>query len=417
MGDGGGMKELFTLVTVAEARDILARHWSPAPLDQEEVPLTSALGRVTAREIKAPEDVPGFDRSTVDGFALRAADTFGASEGMPGYVTVVGEVAMGGAPGGKLGPGECMQIATGGMLPAGSDAVVMVEHTEALDSTTLSILRPVAPGENVIRRDEDLKAGGVILPAGRRLRPGDIGLLAACGLTRVPVVRRPRVAIISTGNELVDPAAKPAPGQVRDVNTYTLGAMVEEAGGEVSHRWVVEDCFEQLYPRLEEGLAAADVTVISGGSSVGTRDLTAQLIEEAGRPGVLVHGVAVRPGKPTIIGLARGKPIFGLPGHPVSALITFDLFVRPCLERLQGRPEKKFYPTVRARLNRNVASAAGREDYVRVILHQEGEEITAEPVLGKSGLISTMARAHGLVRIPLHQEGFLAGEEVEVRLL
>ena len=181
---------------------------------------------------------------------------------------------------------------------------------------------------------------------------------------------------------------------------------MEEAGGEVSHRWVVEDCFEQLYPRLEEGLAAADVTVISGGSSVGTRDLTAQLIEEAGRPGVLVHGVAVRPGKPTIIGLARGKPIFGLPGHPVSALITFDLFVRPCLERLQGRPEKKFYPTVRARLNRNVASAAGREDYVRVILHQEGEEITAEPVLGKSGLISTMARAHGLVRIPPASRGF-----------
>jgi molybdopterin molybdotransferase len=381
------------------------------------VGLLQALDRITAKDMVVSEDIPGFARSIVDGDAVRAADTFGASEGLPAYLTVVGTIAMGEAVKKALGLGQCMKIATGGMLPDRGDAVVMVEHTEILDDDTRGILSPVAPGENVIQPGEDLSAGTVLLPAGRRIRPGDLGALAAAGATKIPVVRRPRVAIISTGDELVPPEQSPAPGQIRNTNTYTLGALVERAGGEVVSREALPDRYEQLLAALETALDRADLVMISGGSSVGTKDLTAGLIDAVGSPGVLLHGLAVRPGKPTIIGLARNKPIYGLPGHPVSAMVTFDLLVRPALWHLQGLSEKRYEASVKARLSRNIASTAGREDYIRVILRREGEEVIAEPVLGKSGLISTMVNAAGLVKIPLQTEGLLAGEMVDVRLL
>ncbi|MDI6631579.1 MAG: molybdopterin molybdotransferase MoeA, partial [Thermoanaerobacteraceae bacterium] len=340
-------------------------------------------------------------------FAVRAADTFGASEGLPAYLRVAGEVLMGRAPDGPLLPGEAWRIPTGGMLPEGADAVVMVEHTEEAGDA-VAVLRPVAPEENVVRRGDDVRAGQVVLQAGKRLRPHDIGLLAACGVTRVPVRRRPVVGIIGTGDEVVAAEAVPGPGQVRDVNTPALAAAVKAAGGDPRVFGLVPDELPVLREVLARAVAESELVLLSGGSSVGTRDLTLEAVSSLPGALVLFHGLAVKPGKPTVGAVADGKAVFGLPGHPVSALVVFEFLVRPLLE-----PERSTRPPVRVRLGRSLRSAPGREDYVRVALRIENGELVAEPVLGKSGLIATLARADGLVRLRLDAEGAAAGEMVE----
>jgi len=400
---------LFQVQTAAEAVEVLRRY---ADLNRPacECDLLEALGLVVARDIVAPEDVPGFDRSTMDGFAVRASDTFGASEGLPAYLEVVGEVRMGEAPGGELAPGQAYRIATGGMLPSGADAVVMMEYTEPVDERTVGVTRPVAPGENTVRRGDDIRAGEVLFTAGHRLRPQDLGLLAAAGVSRVPVLRRPRVGVITTGDEIVPVDQVPGPGQVRDVNSFTNFGLVAACGGIPVLYGIVRDDFGALHRTVARALDETDMVVISGGSSVGTRDMTARVIDALGEPGVLFHGLAVRPGKPTIGAVVGGKPVIGLPGHPVSAMVVFDLIVRPLLN-----PSERRFP-VRARITRQLRSAPGREDYVRVRLRREDGALVAEPILGKSGLIATMARADGLARIPLDSEGVQAGETVEVIL-
>ncbi|MDK2927433.1 MAG: molybdopterin molybdotransferase [Bacillota bacterium] len=410
------MDDFFHVRPVAAAREELFSRWQPQPLEVKRVPLTAAVGRVLAEPVRAAEDVPPYTRSTVDGYAVRAADTFGASEGLPALLDLLEDIRMGAVPQKALAPGQASRIATGGMLPAGADAVVMVEYTEELDATSFAVLRPVAPGENVIRAGEDAAAGEELLPAGARLRPADVGALAALGITTVPVGRRPRVAVLSTGDEIVPPEVTPAPGQIRDSNSYSLGAAVAAAGGEPVYLGLARDEYQAVLAGVRRGLEGADLVVLSGGSSVGVRDVAARVLAELGPPGVLVHGVALRPGKPVLIALCQGKPVFGLPGHPVSALVTFDLFVRPAIARLlrlKTRPQAG----VRARLARNLASAAGREDHVRVRLVETAEGLTAEPVLGKSGLITTLVRADGTIVIPPAREGLRAGEEVEVYLL
>lgn len=403
----------FTIVTVAEARERLLAAWRGGPTGSETVPLLAALGRVLAEPALAADDVPGFDRSTVDGYAVRAADTFGASEALPAMLNAGPPITMGADAGAPLRPGEARAVPTGGMLPQGADAVVMIEHCELPDNLTVLVNRPVAPGENVIRRGEDARAGAQVLPAGRRLRPGDLGLLAGVGLAEVRVRCRPRLAVISTGDEIVAPAERPGPGQVRDINSFALAAAVSAAGGEAELIGVIRDDAEAVRAALARALAAADAVVISGGSSVGQRDVTPGVINSLGAPGVIVHGVALRPGKPTILAVVQDKPVFGLPGHPVSALVTFDLFVRPVIRRLLGEAPA-FAGTVRARIARNIASAAGREDYLRVALEQRPDGLWAVPLLGKSGLISTLARADGLVCVALGRDGLVAGDEVEV---
>lgn len=400
---------LFQVRTAQEAVEVLRQH---ANLNRPsfECDLLEALGLVVAQDIVAPEDVPGFDRATMDGFAVRASDTFGASEGLPAYLEVAGEVRMGEAPPGELFPGQAYRIATGGMLPAGADAVVMVEYTEPVDERTVGVTRPVAPGENTVRRGDDIRAGEVLFAAGHRLRPQDVGLLAAAGVSRVPVLRRPRVGIITTGDEIVPVDQVPGPGQVRDVNSYTNSCLVTACGGLPVLYGIVRDDFQALRDTVARAVQETDVVVISGGSSVGARDMTARVIDSLGEPGVLFHGLAVRPGKPTIGAVVGGKAVIGLPGHPVSAMVVFDLIVRPLLHPGDRRL------TVRARITRQLRSAAGREDYVRVRLTDEGGALVAEPILGKSGLIATMARADGLARIPLDSEGVRAGETVEVIL-
>ena len=407
------MAELFQVLTPGEARERLLQHLTTA-LPSEDIPVQEALGRILAADIFSPIELPAFPRSNMDGYAVRAQDTFGATDGLPAYLKVGGEVPMGEAPRASVRPGEGVRIPTGAMIPEGADAVVMVEHTQEVDPSTIEVTRPVAPGENVVRGGEDVTRGERLLPKGHCLRPQDVGGLLGVGILTVSVVRRPRVVIIATGDEVVPPPVEPGPGQVRDINTYTIATLVLQAGGIPQPLGIIRDDFDALREAAESGITQGDALIISAGSSVSTRDMTAGVIGTLGRPGVLVHGVALKPGKPTILAVCGDKPVFGLPGNPVSTFVTFDLFVRPALYHLAASapPERA---TVRARLTKNVASAFGREDYVPVRLLEQGGEVLAEPVYGKSNLIYTLIKAHGLITIPLNVGGLSAGETVEVR--
>jgi molybdopterin molybdotransferase len=352
----------------------------------------------------------------MDGFAVRAADTFGATEGMPAYLEVVDEVFMGQAPRRTLARGETSRIATGGMLPDEADAVVMVEQTQEVGPTTIEALRPVAPGENVVQIGEDVRSGDPILARGHVLRPQDLGGLVALGVTRIRVARKLRVAIVSGGDELVDPEEEPGPGQIRDINSYTLAAQIRRGGHEACLGGVFPDEYAALEDAARQALAKNDVVILSAGSSVSARDMTAQVVDGLGRPGVLVHGVSLKPGKPTILAVCDGKPVFGLPGNPVSCMVTYELFVAPTLAYLSGAaaPPRR---SVSARLTRNIASATGREDYVQVRLEPGTDGgLDAVPVFGKSNLIFTLIRADGMLKVPLDAGGLNAGAQVEVVL-
>ncbi len=409
----GAAKELFNVLAPADALARL-RPYLRGPLRTERVAVEAALGRVLAEDLASPTDLPTFPRSTMDGFAVRAADTFGASEGLPAYLTVTGEVLMGRAPVGAPRGGEAFRIATGGMLPERADGVVMVEHTQEVDGSTIEVLRPVAPGEHVIAVGEDVRRGDPLLAHGHVLRSQDIGGLLAVGVTDALVAERLHVGIISGGDEIVPPSQSPGPAQVRDINSYTIAAMVERAGHVPLRLGIVADDFDRLDDAARQGLAESDVLILSAGSSVSTRDMTAQVIAALGQPGVLVHGVSLKPGKPTILAICEGKPVFGLPGNPVSCMVTFDLFVTPTLFLLSGCPDRPPRQAVPARLSRNVASAPGREDYFQVRLAQRGEELWAEPVFGKSNLIYTLVKADGMVRVDLDKGGLTEGEWVQV---
>jgi molybdopterin molybdotransferase len=409
----GRPRELFQVLTPRDAYAALAAHLSPAPR-VERVPTAGALDRVLADGLTAPEDLPAFARSTMDGFAVRAADTFGASESLPAYLAIRGEVLMGQPPPGAVPPGEALRIATGGMMPAGADAVVMVEHTQAVDATTIEVVRPVAPGENVVRAGEDVPAGAPLLARGHVLRPQDVGGLLALGITEVPVAARLRVGLVGSGDEVVPPDRAPGPGQIRDINTYTLAGLVRRAGHEPIPFGIAPDVAEALDRLARAALARCDVVILSAGSSVSTRDMAAEVIHGLGRPGVLVHGVSLKPGKPTILAVADGKPVFGLPGNPVSCMVTFGLFVAPALDALSGAAPGRVRPTIPARLARNVASVAGREDYLPVKLVPRADGVWADPVFGKSNLIYTLVHADGLVRIDLDRGGLARGDRVDV---
>lgn len=420
------MEYFFTVRTVSEAREILFSSWKVPTPDKEVVSLLDATGRILAEDVTSAEDIPPFSRSTVDGYAVIAEDTFGASSALPAILEVVEDIPMGAVPTKPIRRGQASRIATGGMIPQGSNACVMLEHTEPLDDSSILVQAPVAPGENIVVKGEDVRSGERILSAGHLIRHCDVGALAAVGLTSVAVFKRPQVAIISTGNEVVPPDEKPGPGQIRDINSYSLASRVKELGATPKLMGIVPDRYQTLMEKVEEALSGSDMVVISGGSSVGTRDLSLRVIEDLGPPGVLVHGVNIRPGKPVILGLCRSKPVFGLPGHPVSCLVTFELFVKPAIRALSGLDTGRYglaqdrwerYTGLTARLSRHVASAPGREDHIRVRLRESGGELWADPVLGKSSLISTMVHADGEMVIPAELEGLAQGTPVPVRLL
>jgi molybdopterin molybdotransferase len=325
------MPEFFNVLPPNAARELLFQHLTQR-LPAETLATTAALGRITAVAITAPHALPNFRRSTMDGYAVRAADTFGASDSLPAFLTVIGEVPMGRGTDIALGVGQCAIVHTGGMIPETADAVVQIEHTQLISADSpqppyeIEILRAVAPGQNVLQVGEDVQQQAEILPAGHQLRPQDIGGLLALGLTEVRVVRQPRVAILATGDEVIAPEQTPGPGQIRDINSYTVAAQTVQAGGVPILGGISRDNFAALQQAATAALAEADMLVMSAGSSVSVRDMTGQVIEQLGEPGVLLHGVATRPGKPTIVGVAGGKPVIGLPGNPVSAMIQFDMF-------------------------------------------------------------------------------------------
>ncbi|MDT3699279.1 MAG: molybdopterin-binding protein [Thermincola sp.] len=411
------MVELFKLMSVEQAWDIFRQNIVLPELKIEDVPLTNSLGRVLGKDVKSDINVPDFSRSTMDGFAVRARDTFGASESMPAMLDITGEVMMGQNADIPVGPGQAVKISTGGMLPEGADAVVMVEYTEQLDSRTLLVGRPAAPGENVVQRGEDIAEGANLVRAGTVIRPQEMGALAGIGIVSCPVVRKPRVGIMSTGDEIIDPAKVPGPGQIRDINAYSLSGIIEQAGGQPVMFGRVPDDFRQLETAVRQALDVTDIVVVSGGSSVGTRDVTSEVFNSLGQPGVLVHGISVKPGKPTILGVVQNKPVFGLPGHPVSAMVLADIFLIPLIRAGLGLgftdPQRR---TVKAQMGRSMASASGRVDYLRVVVREVEGKLMAEPVLGKSGLITTMVKADGIVIIPMTQEGLAAGQTVDVIL-
>ncbi|MFQ6031219.1 MAG: gephyrin-like molybdotransferase Glp [Dehalococcoidia bacterium] len=412
-----GMPEFFNVLPPEQALQILLdRLPPPGATGVEHVAISEALGRITSESIYASQNLPAFPRSTVDGFSLRAADTFGASEGLPAYFNVVGEVPMGRPPEVSLAVGQAATCFTGGMLADNADAVVMVENTQAIDADTIEVVRPVAPGENVIQVGEDVKEGEPLLPAGHLLRPQDLGGLTALGMTGLRVAKRPRVAILSMGDEVVSPEVQPAPGQVRDINSYTIAAMVLHSGGIPVRLGIARDEYSQQLSAARRGLAGADLLVLSAGSSVSVRDLTADVINQLGPPGVLVHGLSLRPGKPAVVGLADSKPAFGLPGNPVSAMIVFELLVRPVIYSLGGCTKLPEPTQATACLSQDIASAPGREEYLPVRLTVEKGEKVARPVFGKSNLIYTLIRADGLVQVPLDRAGLYAGENVVVRM-
>ena len=410
------MPEFLELLPPLEALTRLLESLAPSP-KPDEIDTAQALGRVTVAPVVAPHPLPAFPRATVDGYAVRAADTFGANDSLPAYLQVAGEILMGAAPSFELQPAQCALIHTGGMLPQGSDAVVMVEHTQSARPGEVEVLRALATGENVLKVGEDVAAGQEVIPAGARLRPAEIGGLVALGFVRVQVARRPRLGILSSGDEVVPPEVEPGPGQVRDVNAYTLGALVEAAGGQPVTYGIVPDQEAALRAVAARALAECDGVVITAGSSASTRDLTAQVINALGQPGVLVHGVNVRPGKPTILAVCDGKPVIGLPGNPVSALVIASLFVTPVVHALLGLRRAPFQPGVPARLSLNLPSQAGREDWIPVRLVPVADGYLADPVFGKSNLIFSLARADGLVCIPADATGLPAGELVQVVIL
>ena len=410
MADGAG-REFFTTRTVAEA---LAGFRPGRRTGTESVPLREALRRVPGEPVAAPHPLPGFARSTVDGYAVRAADTYGVSEGLPGYFAVAGTVVMGTEPDTAVTPGTAVIMPTGGALPPGADAVVMIEYTAETMPGTIEVVRPVAPGEGVVRADEDAKPGEVIIDGGRPLRPQDLGMLAAAGVTSVTVRKKPVVTIFSTGDEVV-PADTPQlkPGQVRDATAAALAALVADAGGEPVLGGIVPDDPGALEKALRGALPASDVLVISAGSSVGVRDETANAVARLGEPGIWCHGLAIKPGKPTLLAECAGVPVIGLPGNPRSALVVFRLIGMPVVRLVGGCESPPPQPSTRARLSRDLASAAGRLDVVQVTV---GEDGVATPVFGLSALLSVLTAADGYIVIPDEATGLRAGSEVEVIL-
>ncbi len=401
-------REFFTAITVSAA---LAGFRPARRTTIESVPLGESLGRVLAVDATATEPLPGFPRATVDGFAVQAADTYGASEGLPSYLRLAGAVRMGAAPGVAVSPGTCVAIPTGAVIPDGADSVVMVEYTAETMEGTIEVTRPVAPGAGLVRADEDVAAGGVLVSAGRPLRASELGLLAAAGVTTVHVHVRPRVAIISTGDEVVPPStAKLAAGQVRDATASALAGLVHEAGGDPFTAGIVSDDRDALEHAVREVLGCADLVVISAGSSVGARDETAGAVAALGT--IWCHGLAIKPGKPTLLAECDGVPVIGLPGNPLSALVVFRLIGTPVVFRLAGCEAPPPEPSTRARLSRDLPSAAGRLDIVQVTMH----EGVAAPLFGPSALLSVLTRADGYIVVPEPATGLDGGTEVEVIL-
>jgi molybdopterin molybdotransferase len=408
-----------TFFKVLAPQEALRLLLSIEPVEAERIASVTGRARVLAEDLYSTVDLPHFHRAAMDGYAVKAKDTFGASQSLPAYLKLAGVVEMGKEAAQPLAPGEAVRISTGGMMPPESDAVVMVEYSDETSAGLVEIHRAVSPWQNVIQIGDDIKQGELVFKRGRRLRAHDLGALTGVGISSIAVYKRARIALISTGDEIVDADTVPSPGQVRNINQHSLAGLIEECGGELKDWGVVRDDRGALKCAIGEALGWADLVLLSGGSSMGAKDIALETILSFPDSEFVFHGISIAPGKPTIFAKACGKPILGLPGYPVSALVIFDLFAAPMIRRLGGETAEalgRFARTVKAKLKTNVASQIGREDYVRVTLEGGPGELAATPLPSKSGAIFTLVKADGMVRIEMNQDGLEQGEEVDVIL-
>lgn len=400
---------MFTVKTPDEVFETIEKEF-PGVLGEETAALHECCGRVLSRDVTASEYVPGFDRSTVDGYAVMARDTFGCSESIPAMLELSGSVLMGASAGEALAPGTCRAVPTGGAVPEGSDAVVMIEYTEDYGDGSIGILKPISPGQNLIYRGDDVYPGKAVLSAGRTITASDVGSLAAMGITWVSVYKRPVIGIISTGDELVEPASVPGGGQIRDANGPMLAALCGQLGAETIGYGIVRDEWDRMQEVFARAISECDILLISGGTSVGEKDQTTRIIEANG--GLLFHGIAMKPGKPTILGKVSGKPVFGLPGHPVAAFFSTWLYVRFLIAQMNGC--RLPLRTVEAELAEAISANHGRAEYISVRLTEQDGRLIAHPVHTKSGLITSLAGTDGFISIPRDCEGLPRGASVQV---
>lgn len=404
--------ELFQVVSVEEAKNIIKNSFN-YEFQSEEISIMQSVGRISFEDIKSGENIPEFRRSTVDGFAVNSKDVFGASEAIPSILDLVGEVMMGKTPNSDIeGGGQCIYVPTGGMIPKGADSVVMVEYSDRLDEDTILIYSAVAPGDNIIQVGEDTSTGDIVVKKGNKLRPYEIGVLASLGIAKIKVYKKPRVAVISTGDEVVPCEVKPALGEIRDINTYLLYSSLIEDGFEAVSYGIIRDNFELLKNTVDKALTECDIILISGGSSVGKKDQSLKVIDSYEDGKILIHGIAVKPGKPTIVGKVKEKIIFGLPGHPLACSIIYKILVKNYIEQSMQRSEDNYY--VNAIISINYHKAKGREEYLPVDLEIKENEIAAMPIFGKAGLITSFSRAWGYIKIEKDIEGLREGQKVEV---
>ncbi|MCP4160233.1 MAG: molybdopterin molybdotransferase MoeA [Deltaproteobacteria bacterium] len=405
------MKEFFKVVDLDE---VISKTEKFLHKDKENISIDDACDRILAENIKSDENLPGFTRSTMDGFAIKAKSSFGASSSNPALIEIIGNIKMGETPDFSIGSLEAAKISTGGMLPEGADAVAMVEDTDEVDDSTIEVFKSVAPFQNIVLFDDDFKKDEVILEKGTILRPQEIGLLAAFGYSVIPVYKKPVVGIISTGDEVVSIDEDVSPGKIRDINSYSIRSIVLKCGCIGINYGIVKDNYDDLKNICEKALKETDILLMSGGSSVGTRDFTIEVLSSMANSEILVHGISLSPGKPTILADIDGKPVFGLPGHVVSAMVVMKVVVEPFIDRLKGISERSVEKTSTAVLSRNVASVTGRTDFIRVKTNIEDCKFIATPVLGKSSLINTVIKADGLVKIDKNTEGLYKGAKVNV---
>ncbi len=404
------MGEFFNVVESEKAYEFISKLKSVEGFEILDV--RESISRTSAEDVIAGEDLPGFNRSTVDGYAVRSPDVFGASLSTPAMLKVVGEIKIDEEYEKVLGEVEALKVPTGGKLPDGADAVVMVEDTREAGEY-IEVFKPVAHGQNVMRKDEDVAKGSIVLRKGERINVGHVALLLNLGMVNVKVVRRVRVGLISTGDEVIEPEMKRTFPHVRDSNTHSLKAFLERLGYEVKRYGISHDDFDELRSLMLRSFEENDVTVSAGGSSVGVRDYTVDAINSIGRPGVLIHGVLVSPGKPTIFGLVDGHPFVGLPGHPSSFTLSAFVFLIPLLRKLSGEEDWMLKPTGRFKIADNVFSKQGRETFIWSERLYRGGEVLVKPLMFKSGMISPAARADGFIRIPAGVEGYYEGDFVE----
>ena len=404
------------LISLDEARKKIREAFSAKPVGIEEVPMLKAVGRVLAEDVTSPIDVPPFRRSTVDGYAVRAEDTFNAEEENPAVLRLIGSVAVGEVSSLVVEKGNTLEIMTGAPLPSNADAVVMVENTTEKKGK-IFVYKPVAKGENMMEMGSDIARNKTVLKRRNVLSSRDLGVLAALGFTRVKVFKQPRVAVISTGSEIVGPGKPLSPGKIYDINTYTLTAAVSESGGEPVCFGVVQDDEELLKEMLRKAIDAADIVITSGGVSVGPKDIVPKILDDFGKPGLVVHGVTVKPGKPLAVAIIKNKPIFSLPGHPTSSLLMFHLLVRPMLFKMAGKNMKP-YITTKAVITDKLFSARGRRTFITVTLCRDnaGQWLASPVPTGQSGAITTLAKADGYVELKETQQFVEAGKEVKVFL-